>query len=97
MSMPDFSLDGRVALLTGAGRGIGLAIARAFAAAGGAVMIQDIEPEVAEAEAESLRRRGARAAAIGGDIGDPELPKMLVDRTIEQLGGLHILVNNAAI
>jgi len=94
---PDFSLNGRVALLTGAGRGIGLGIARALVSAGCAVAIQDLELEVAQAECRKIAEAGGRAFALGGDIGDLAAVRELVPRTIAALGGLHILVNNAAI
>lgn len=97
MEGPSFSLSGRVALVTGAGRGIGLAIARALASAGCAVAIQDIELDVAAAEVEKLRAAGGKAVALSGDIGDLALPKRLVAQTRMELGGLHILINNAAI
>jgi len=92
-----FRLDGRVALLTGAGRGIGLSIARAFAADGAGVAIQDIDLDVAQAEAAAIRQSGGRAIALGGDITDPRLPYELVRDTVKGLGGIHILINNAAI
>jgi glucose 1-dehydrogenase len=97
MDAPDFRMDGKVALLTGAGRGIGLAIARAFVAQGAAVAIQDIDQDVAAREVEQIRKEGGRAVALGGDVTDASLPPRLVQQTVEQLGGLHILVNNAAI
>jgi len=90
-------MDGRAALITGAGRGIGLGITRALASAGCAVAIQDIDADVARAEAEAIERAGGRAIAIGGDIADLSLPHRLVEQTVRQLGGLHVLVNNAAI
>ena len=90
-------MDQKVALLTGAGRGIGLAIARAFVAQGAAVAIQDIDEDVAVREAEQIRKDGGRAVALGGDVTDGSLPPRLVQQTVEQLGGLHVLVNNAAI
>ena len=90
-------MDGRVALLTGAGRGIGLGIAQALASAGCAVAIQDIDADVARAEAEAIEREGGRAIALGGDIADFSLPRRLVEQTVQMLGGLHVLVNNAAI
>jgi gluconate 5-dehydrogenase len=98
MSRPDFDMTGRVALITGAGRGIGLGIAHALASHGSAVAIQDIDVEVARNAAESVTRETkSRAIALGGDIGDLALPAKLVAATVEQLGGLHVLVNNAAI
>jgi NAD(P)-dependent dehydrogenase (short-subunit alcohol dehydrogenase family) len=90
-------LDGKVALLTGAGRGIGLSMAKTLAAAGAAVVIQDIDLSVAETEAEAIVASGGTAVALGGDITDPQLPYTLVRETVKRLGGIHILINNAAI
>src|SRR5580704_12304113 len=96
-SAPDFRMDGRCALLTGAARGIGLAIARAFVAMGAAVAIQDIDLAAAQAEAGKIVEGGGRAAALGGDITDRSLADTLVRDAAAALGGLHVLVNNAAI
>lgn len=97
MDGPNFSVHGRVALITGAGRGIGLGIAQALAAGGGAVAIQDIELDVAAAEADKINSAGGKAIALGGDVGDLSLLKGFVEETVAKLGGLHILINNAAI
>ncbi len=97
MTGPNFRLDGRRALLTGAGRGIGLGIARALAAQGAAVAIQDIEQDVAEAEARALREAGAVAVSLGGDVTDLSQAAPMVAQAQQALGGLDILVNNAAI
>ncbi|HEY7087864.1 MAG TPA: SDR family oxidoreductase [Tepidisphaeraceae bacterium] len=96
-ALDKFRMDGRIALLTGAARGIGLAMAKALASVGCAVAIQDIEEAIAREEAEKIRAAGGRAIAFGGDIGDLSLIPQLVRQTVHQLGGLHVLINNAAI
>jgi NAD(P)-dependent dehydrogenase (short-subunit alcohol dehydrogenase family) len=92
-----FRMDHRVALITGAGRGIGLAMARALAGAGCAVAIQDIDLPVAQAEADRINAAGGRAIALGGDVLDLNLPQRAVAEVVAKLGGLHVLINNAAI
>ncbi|CAN5476196.1 glucose 1-dehydrogenase [soil metagenome] len=92
-----FSLAGKVALLTGAARGIGLGIAQALASAGATIAIQDIDLEIAQSEAAKLAALGNRAIALGGDIRDTERAAGWIEATVEQLGGLHLLINNAAI
>ncbi|MFT3789090.1 MAG: SDR family NAD(P)-dependent oxidoreductase [Tepidisphaeraceae bacterium] len=97
MFIERFRLDGKVALLTGSGRGIGLGMAKVFAEQGAAVAIQDLDRDVAEAEAKAIRHAGGRAIAIGGDVSDLSVVKTFIPQTVEQLGGLHILVNNAGL
>lgn len=97
MQAADFNLSGRVALITGAGRGIGLAIARALASAGCAVAIQDLDLDVARAETQGIEKSGGRALALGGDVTVPSIAPELVRDAVARLGGLHILINNAAI
>ena len=90
-----FTLDSKVALITGAGRGIGRAIAEKLAAAGAAVMINDLDPApAAEAEA-AIRQSGRAAAHLAGDVTAPDFPQKLVDATLATFGGLDIVVNNA--
>src|SRR5580693_4221082 len=86
-----FSLASKAALVTGAGRGIGRAIAQQLAAEGASVMLNDLDPGPLE-EAQSAVP-GSRILA--GDMTAPAFPQQLVDRTIEELGGLDIIVNNA--
>jgi 3-oxoacyl-[acyl-carrier protein] reductase len=90
-----FTLDSKVALITGSGRGIGRAIAERLAAAGAAVMINDLDPEpAAEAEA-AIRQSGRAAAHLAGDVTAPDFPQKLVEATLTTFGGLDIIVNNA--
>jgi 7-alpha-hydroxysteroid dehydrogenase len=90
-----FSLRGRVALVTGAGRGIGEAIARAFAGAGSAVALVARTQGVIEAVARDIRAAGGQAVALPADVTDLTRLPSLVKGTIAAFGGLDILVNNA--
>ena len=91
-------LQGRVALVTGAGRGIGFAIAHRLAEAGCHIAIQDIDETVArEAAARLAADTGVRTISLGGDATDLDSAPAWIDGTVAGLGGLHILVNNAAI
>ena len=91
-------LEGRPALVTGAGRGIGRAIAAKLAAAGAAVMINDLDSAPAAEAAAYIRQFGAaggRAAHLAGDVTAPDFAQKLVDATLASFGGLDIIVNNA--
>jgi len=91
-------LDGRVALVTGASGGLGRAIALGLAAEGAAVAVHYAANRAqAEAVVETIAGRGGRAVALQGDLTDSGVPGRLVDETQAQLGGLHILVNNAGV
>ena len=97
MKLPDFSCNGRVALVTGAARGIGLATARALAAAGAAVAIHDIDGDLASTEAAAINAAGGRAIGISGDATDVRSAETLVTRAAAELGEISILINNASV
>ncbi len=89
-------LEGKVALVTGAARGIGAAIAERLAADGASVAINyATSKEDAEALAERIRGNGGKAKAIHADIGNPSQAKAFVDAAVKEFGRLDILVNNA--
>ena len=93
--MTDFSLTGKVALITGGGRGIGAAIALAFAAAGGAVTVTARTKSEINGVVDEIAANGGLALAIPADVNDLERLPELVQTTVDELGGLDILVNNA--
>lgn len=93
---PSFTLDGRVALVTGAARGIGAAIARALAENGAAVALVDLLPEV-EQPATDLRADGHRALTVVGDVTSADACRDAVAATVAEFGQLDVLVNNAGV
>ncbi|EHL96701.1 oxidoreductase, short chain dehydrogenase/reductase family protein [Acetobacteraceae bacterium AT-5844] len=91
-------LAGKIALITGADSGIGRAVAIAYAREGADVLISYLdEHEDAEETARWVREAGRRAVVVPGDISDPDHARSLVEKTVKELGGIHVLVNNAAL
>ena len=95
-SQAHFDLTGRVAIVTGASRGIGQAIALAFAAAGAKVALCSRKQESLDKVAAEIQAQGGEAIAIAAHTGDTQAVHALVARTVERFGGVDILVNNAA-
>lgn len=85
-----FSLEGKRALVTGAGRGIGRSIAQQLADAGASIVVNDLDAGVVQETAHLVA-----GTAIPGDLTDPAFPQSLVEGAIKVLGGIDILVNNA--
>lgn len=88
-------LDGRRAVVTGAGSGIGEAIALAYAQAGAQLLLADIDAARADSVARRCRTLGAQAETVIGDVGDESTAHRIIDRCVQAFGGIDILVNNA--
>lgn len=91
-----FDLNGRVAIVTGASKGIGKAIAEGLAEYGAKVVVSSRSQEAVDEVAQSITANGGEATGIACHVGDEEQRKSLVAHTIEHYGGVDILVNNAA-
>src|SRR5437763_13143681 len=88
-------IDGKVAIVTGSGRGIGAASAKKLGAEGASIVISDIDPTPAEETVAAIRKAGGRAIAVVGDVTDPAFPSRLIGATLDSFGGLDIIVNSA--
>jgi NAD(P)-dependent dehydrogenase (short-subunit alcohol dehydrogenase family) len=92
-----FSLEGRVAIVTGAAGGLGRWFAAGLGAAGAAVLATDLDEQGLEELATTLAGAGVRVATAAVDLGDEDAPERIVAAAVEQLGGVHVLVNNAVV
>ena len=96
-ALPEFSIEGKKAIVTGAGRGIGKAIALTLAEAGVDVCVAARSRDELDAVADEIRAMGRRAAAIPTDITDEASVAAMVDGALRELGEIDVLVNNAGI
>jgi NAD(P)-dependent dehydrogenase (short-subunit alcohol dehydrogenase family) len=91
------SFEGKVAVVTGAAQGIGEAYARALASAGASVVVADLNEEAGERVAAEIRTGSGRAIFVRTDVSSHESAAAMAARTVEEYGGIDLLVNNAAI
>jgi NAD(P)-dependent dehydrogenase (short-subunit alcohol dehydrogenase family) len=96
-SLENFSLEGKVALITGAGRGLGAIIAETLVGAGASLMLTDIDGESAAAQAQRLQEQGGRVLSMQQDVTEEARWTEVIDSVIDELGGYDVLVNNAGI
>lgn len=95
-SEQSFSLTGKVAIVSGASRGIGEAIAQLFALRGAKVALASRKPDGLAAVAEAITTAGGEAIPVVTHMGEPDAIRALVEQTLERFGGIDIVVNNAA-
>lgn len=88
-------IEGKIAIVTGSGRGIGAAAAKLLAGNGARLVVSDLDEAPAAETAEAIRVAGGEALAFCGDVTDPDFPAAIVRQAVEAYGGLDILVNNA--
>jgi 3-oxoacyl-[acyl-carrier protein] reductase len=90
-------LDGKVAIVTGSGRGLGLAYAQELARQGAAVVINDVDEATAAEAVAAIEAEGGRAAAVAAPVGPTETAEQLVRTAVDTFGRLDILVTNAGV
>ncbi|WP_047461932.1 SDR family NAD(P)-dependent oxidoreductase [Rhizobium rhizogenes] len=97
MGDSNFSLEGKIALITGGGRGIGAGIATSLARAGADVLVADYTKELAEEGASAIAALGRRTMAIQVDVRKPQSVSAMMDLVEKQFGRLDIAINNAGV
>src|SRR6478752_3121904 len=90
-------LDGKVAIVTGSGRGLGLAYAQELARQGAAVVINDVDEATAAEAVATIEAEGGRAVAVALPVGPTETAQQLVQTAVDTFGRLDILVTNAGV
>src|SRR5688572_18285796 len=90
-------LDGRIAIVTGAGRGIGYGIAERLCKAGAEVVVAEYNPQTGQEAVETLRGAGHKAHYVNVDVRKPESVEAMTQAVVEQFGRIDILVNNAGL
>src|SRR5688572_21391561 len=97
MSSHATPLSGKVAIVTGSGRGLGLAYAAELARQGASVVINDVDAATANSAVESIQAKGGKAVAVAAPVGPTETARQLVAAAVENFGRLDILVTNAGV
>ncbi|MGJ7524934.1 MULTISPECIES: SDR family NAD(P)-dependent oxidoreductase [unclassified Variovorax] len=89
------TLDGKVALVTGSGRGIGQAIAMKLASQGARIVVNDLDADPAQETVELLKKSGAQAVACAGNVSAPDFAERYIKAAMDNFKGIDIIVNNA--
>lgn len=88
-------LEGKVAVITGSGRGVGRAAAELFAEHGAAVVVNDLDGAPAAEAVAAIEAKGGKAIAVSGSVTEADFPKRIIQEAVQAFGRLDILVNNA--